>query len=141
MGTSPEGQLLGHLTDQISGEVLARYAAGQVLHGVGAEQVLRRLFTALEESIARTCTTYSKLLLLNLSRMILPPRGLVNTSSTPSLELMPLRISTMAALKYGHENLELRFTGMPRGSTVKFTSTEIADAQILLELARFTMPN
>ena len=100
-----------------------------------AKVVLQRTFAVVESTMAQICQKYSKFLLLLLLRGRITPRGLITGNDAPSLDLRPLQILTLAALKYGNNSVEFRFKASVPGAEFHTTTEEVNDAIRLFELA------
>ena len=86
--------------------LLAEYSSDGILPRDRAQWLLSATLTLLEQLMREICNKYSKLRLLTLLRTLAPPRIFTGYSSTPSLDVAPSRILTVAALKHGSRILE-----------------------------------
>ena len=103
------------------------------LHGEEVQQLLRVIFDVLESRIKLLAKNHSKELLLGYLRTLIPPSCLAAVTDKPSLNMNPIRIATLAALKYGNSSLEV---GLPMSGRYKLSSNEKEDAINIAFLAQ-----
>ncbi len=93
-----------------------------------ATAYLRKVLQRIENSLAAFCSRHSKLKLLLMSRTVITPNMFVGESQHPSLDLRPIQLETIAALKFGLENVEERLTNSGPPRIVELQESELADA-------------